>query len=64
MRNWGTFEALVSLQWQGQMGLVLRDAPVGGASYLPSYLLFMGVLCVFPYFEEFVRCVRKQKESS
>jgi hypothetical protein len=33
-------------------------SPPGTAAYLPEYLVFMSVLCVFPYLEENIRCLR------
>lgn len=56
--NWPVFINLVSLQWAGNMGLVLFDARPGGDNYLAFYLLFMAVICVFPYMEENIRCLR------
>ncbi len=56
--NWPVFLDLVSFNWGGNMGLTLLDSPPGGARYLPIYLAFMSVLCVFPYIEENLRCLR------
>lgn len=54
--NWSTALKLVSFQWQGEMHLTRLAEAQGGSSYLFGYLTFMTVLCVFPYFEEFIRC--------
>lgn len=57
--NWPVFVALVTFQWQGQLTLERVQIPHGGENYLPAYLIFMAVLCVFPYLEENVRCLRR-----
>ncbi|MCG7602103.1 diguanylate cyclase [Halomonas sp. McH1-25] len=57
--NWPVVLDLVSLDWQGQMTLEPIRAPHGGEDYLPFYLTFMGVLCVAPYAEENLRCLRQ-----
>jgi hypothetical protein len=57
VRNYSVFVDLVTLNWGGQMHLMLRTEPVGGASYLPAYLLFMTIFCYFPYIEELLRCL-------
>ena len=57
--NWSEFIKLVSFQWQGQMVLIPLDQPQGGAGYVTAYLTFMAVLCVFPYFEENIRCLHR-----
>ena len=56
--NWPVVVDLVSLRWQGNMGFDMLASRPGGDSYLPAYLLLMTVLCVFPYFEENIRCLR------
>ena len=56
--NWDVTVKLVTLDWSGQMTLRRLANPPGGSGYLPAYLAFMGVLCVFPYFEENIRCLR------
>jgi len=56
--NWEVAVKAVTLHWSGQLNLrALRERP-GGPVYLPAYLTFMAVLCVFPYLEENVRCLR------
>src|SRR5688572_29187586 len=57
--NWEVFLRLVNLDWSGQMSLQRMDRAHGGDSYLPAYLSFMAVLCVFPYMEENFRCLRE-----
>ena len=56
--NWEIVLKLVTLQWEGQLTLRWLQSPIGGADYLPGYLLFMTLLCVIPYLEENVRCLR------
>ncbi len=56
--NWEVVLKLVSLDWAGQLGLERVAVPHGGTGYLGSYLAFMGVLCVVPYLEENLRCLR------
>jgi hypothetical protein len=56
--NWGVARQLVSLNWAGQLTLTRLQVPQGGGGYLPAYLAFMTVLCVFPYLEENIRCLR------
>lgn len=57
--NWPVFIDLITFQWQGQMELVLLDKPHGGKGYLPFYLSFMAFVCVFPYLEENIRCLKQ-----
>jgi hypothetical protein len=49
---------LIRLEWAGQFSLQRVPVPHGGSGYLRGYLLFMGVLCVAPYIEENLRCIR------
>lgn len=56
--NWPVVVDLVTLNWQGQMQLTPMEYPHGGSWFLPTYLTFMAVLCVFPYLEENIRCLR------
>jgi hypothetical protein len=56
--NWDVAVKLFTLDWSGQFGFHRLRTPIGGATYLPAYLAFMGVLCVFPYLEENIRCLR------
>jgi hypothetical protein len=56
--NWDVVLQLVQLDWTGQMTLQRLPAPHGSPGYLRAYLLFMFVLCVLPYIEENLRCLR------
>jgi hypothetical protein len=56
--NWPVVLQLVSLDWQGQLALERIAIPQVSSGYLRSYLAFMGVLCVIPYVEENLRCLR------
>lgn len=56
--NWGVAVKAVTLEWAGQLSLRPRGNRLGGPVYLPAYLTFMVVLCVFPYLEENIRCLR------
>lgn len=56
--NWETTLKLVSLDWAGQLSLRRVEIPHGSPGYLAGYLGFMGVLCVIPYLEENLRCLR------
>jgi hypothetical protein len=56
--NWEVTMKLVTLDWAGQFRLRSLEHRPGGNDYLPAYLIFMGVLCVFPYLEENLRCLR------
>jgi hypothetical protein len=56
--NWDVAVKAMTFDWSGQIALrPLTDRP-GGSAYLPAYLSFMAVLCVFPYIEENIRCLR------
>jgi hypothetical protein len=62
--HWDTTQRLVTLDWTGQFRLhALAERP-GGRDYLPGYLTFMGILCVFPYLEENIRCLRHARATS
>lgn len=60
--NWPVVLDLVSLNWQGQLRLVAMDVPHGGDGFLSFYLSFMALLCMFPYLEENLRCLRHTLE--
>ena len=64
VRNFDVFLAMVTFDWAGQMELARRVVPVGGTAYLPSYLLFMSVVCYFPYIEEILRCYRASRREA
>lgn len=56
--NWDVTLKLLTLDWGGQFELHPLGKRPGGNDYLPAYLTFMAVLCVFPYVEENIRCLR------
>jgi len=56
--NWDVALKAIKFDWAGQFGLILLAQRPGGGRYLPGYLGFMAVLCVFPYLEENIRCLR------
>lgn len=56
--NWPVVIDLVTFNWRGGFTLTPVNIPHGGTAYLPAYLTLMAVLCVFPYFEELLRCFR------
>jgi hypothetical protein len=56
--NWDVAVKAATLDWAGQFTLHRVSVPHGGSAYLPAYLAFMAVLCVFPYLEENIRCLR------
>jgi hypothetical protein len=59
--NWDVAVKALTFQWAGQFTLKRLTVPHGGTAYLPEYLAFMAVLCVFPYLEENIRCLRYAK---
>jgi hypothetical protein len=56
--NWDVAVKAATLDWGGQFELRPVAERPGGPGYLPAYLTFMTVLCVFPYLEENIRCLR------
>ena len=56
--NWDMFLNLVTFNWAGNMGLERMRDPHPTSGYMIGYLVFMGVLCVLPYTEENIRCLR------
>ena len=56
--SWETFLRLISFEWGGQLSLRLATTPTGGTRYVTTYLVFMGLVCVVPYIEENIRCLR------
>lgn len=56
--NWGVFQQLISLNWEGSISFVYVDEPHGTPKFLPIYLAFMGMVCIFPYIEENLRCFK------
>ncbi len=61
--NWPVAVKTVTLQWADEFTLQLLPTPRGSNLYLVSYLAFMTVLCVFPYLEEIIRCIRYTKSA-
>jgi hypothetical protein len=55
--NWPVVLDLVQLNWEGQMTLNRMEYEHGFTGYLPVYLSFMAIVCVFPYMEENLRCL-------
>lgn len=37
------------------------ETPHGGENYLSFYLIFLSIACIFPYVEEFFRCLKATK---
>jgi hypothetical protein len=58
MINWDQFLLLITFNWAGNMSWLLIEEAHGSNAYLPVYLSFMCVLCVFPYVEENFRCLK------
>jgi hypothetical protein len=56
--NWETVQKLVALDWAGEFAFERVTQPHGGSTYLRNYLIFMTMLCVLPYVEENLRCLR------
>lgn len=56
--NWDVALKAVTFNWAGQFTLHRLERRPGGGGYLPGYLAFMTALCVFPYLEENIRCLR------
>ena len=56
--NWEIVLKLVSFEWAGQFELERVPVPHGSSGYLRGYLIFMALLCVLPYVEENLRCLR------
>lgn len=57
--NWEQFMNLITFEWSGHMSLQWIQDPHGGHLFLPTYLSFMAIVCVFPYMEENQRCLRQ-----
>ncbi|MEL7539231.1 MAG: diguanylate cyclase [Pseudomonadota bacterium] len=56
--NWNVVIKLVTLDWSGQFEFERAYTQHASPEYLRFYLIFMGVLCVGPYVEENLRCLR------
>jgi hypothetical protein len=61
--NFDVARRAVTLQWSGQLTLHRLVVSQGGPAYLPHYLIFMIVICVLPYLEENIRCLRRQRRA-
>lgn len=61
--NWDVAVKAATFDWAGQFTLTRLSTPPGGSGYLPAYLTFMAVLCVFPYLEENIRCLRYARQA-
>lgn len=59
--NWPVVIDLVTFNWQGQLVFRRMEYAHGGETYLPLYLMFMAMICGFPYLEENLRCLRAQR---
>lgn len=59
--NWDVAVKAVTFQWSRQFTLNGLASPPGGIGYLRRYLAFMAALCVFPYLEENIRCLRNAR---
>jgi hypothetical protein len=62
--NWDVAVKAATLDWAGHLALHPLSERPGGRAYLPRYLTFMAVLCVFPYLEENIRCLRHSLSTS
>ena len=54
--NWDVFLQLITLNFSGAFEFARLSQPWGGERFLKFYLIFMAILCVFPYTEELIRC--------
>ena len=59
--NWEIVQKLVTFDWAGQFTFERVPVAHGGEGYLGWYLAFMGAICVVPYVEELVRCLRARR---
>ena len=60
--NWDVVASLFSLDWQGLFQFDRAAVRDRYPNYLPYYLAFMSLLCVFPYVEELLRCMRAARQ--
>jgi hypothetical protein len=56
--SWPVLPKLITFDWANQFSFRPVSTPHGGMTYMPFYSTFMGVLCVVPYIEENLRCLR------
>jgi hypothetical protein len=61
--NWDVLVAAAHGDFAGQFTFTRVDVPHGSERYLPHYLTFMGLVCVAPYLEENLRCLRARLRS-
>lgn len=62
--NWDVVIRLVTFDWAGQFVLQPAETRHASPAYVRGYLAFMAVLCVFPYMEENIRCLRAARSAS
>lgn len=58
--NWPVVLKLITFNWSGEFHFEFVSQAHGGEGYLPFYLGFMTLVCVFPYMEELLRCFMKR----
>lgn len=61
--NWDVALRLLTFDWQGQLTLTSTPAAQLTPAYRRAYLIFMAVVCVFPYLEENFRCLKAMRET-
>jgi hypothetical protein len=61
--NWDVVIKLVTFDWAGQFGFAPTPLKSTNPGYLRGYLAFMAVLCIFPYAEENIRCLRTARSA-
>ena len=62
--NWSVFLDLINFNWVNQFHLTMLDNAHGFDGYIHYYLMFMSILCVFPYCEENIRCLYRYWQTS
>lgn len=58
--KWPAFINLITFQWQGHLSLRPKTDPID-SNFIVGYMLFMLVVGIAPYVEEFHRCWRFRK---
>lgn len=56
--NWEVVVKMFMLDWTDQFSFSRVETPHGSPNYLRGYLTFMVIVCVLPYLEENIRCLR------
>ena len=56
--NWDIAIKLITFDWHGELEFIRIKSHYVDHTYLFFYFMFMSIICVFPYFEEFIRCLR------